>query len=284
VLNPQIPIQLARKLHWLSYLFEEEEENETREEVLEAISDFQDQIALLEKRSYRFPLLVDDYVANYMIGQEEDGDIPEDLSELSIESDPAQIQSYLYHKYGYVESITQTNLKHDWYYSTNDATWIILSGTLIEFSILEHLINVYRNYVFKPLELQEASVLVTDNLDTIVFNQVEAVKYPFNQITNAQECVTDIYQLKKNRTIDKLSATKFKQNLLSSNGDVLIVIDQMAQYIFFRDNLTTVSEETLISLSKRLPTLNAYLDNLQDNRGKRREKLIAYNKKIVYEP
>src|SRR5581483_5476107 len=255
VLTPQNPTELAKKLYWLSYLFEDEEEDEYEEkndlisEVREAALDFQDHINLFEKKDYHFPLLVDDYFANFVIGLGEDSDdLPDEIEEINRDL-PVQIQNYLYQNHSYIQSPYWQSLHYNFYTSVPDDAWLILSNTPIELSILEQMLDVYKTPVFKPLELQDASVIGAQDFEMIVFNNVEAIKYPFPQLTKAQECVADIYQIMNGVPIDS-TATKVKQNLLSSYGDILIVADQIAQYIFFGDLIPKVPEETLKELAR----------------------------------
>jgi hypothetical protein len=216
VLTPQNPAELAKKLHWLSNLFadakEEEDEGEKRLEVIETVSEFRDQLGLFEKKKYYFPLLLDDYFANYMRGLSEDSEIPEDISEVD-QDDPIQIAGYIYQRHHYIRALYPHDLELEIYCSAKDSSWIILSASLIEPAKLKDVLAVYRNSLSESIELQEASVVATQSFDTVVFNHVEAVKYPFEQLIKAQECVAEIsFLLKKGVTRDPLKATKVKKN------------------------------------------------------------------------
>jgi hypothetical protein len=281
VFSPQNSTELAKKLHWLSFRFREwEEDNGIEEGIHEEIIDFQEHLGLFDKKKLHFPLLADDYFSNYMASLGEDSyDAADDISDISEidKNNPAQIQSYISHKYNYLQSMYEQNLPGDLYYSLEDSTWIVFSDSLIEIATLEQLLENYRNHVFKPLELQEASVIATQTFDTIVLNKLEAVKYPFERLTKAQECVAEIYSIKNGAKIDISKSTRVKKNLLSSYGDILIVVDQMAQYIFFGDLLPKIPMETLSKFAKSSSILEAYLNNLQENLDQRTQKVKDYN-------
>jgi hypothetical protein len=60
-----------------------------------------------------------------------------------------------------------------------------------------------------------------------------------------------------------VKSTKVEKNFLSTTGDILIVVDQMAQYLFFRDVLPKIPAETLRKTAENSPALKTYLYNLQ---------------------
>lgn len=260
MLTPQNPAELAQKLHELSKLFAETDDEYDKIDELEAVSEFQDQLHLFDNRKYLFPLLFENYFFNYIIGLHEDSDIPEDASEVD-KDDPIQVQGYIYKQYNYIRSLYPHDLEHDLYRSAKKSAWVIPSASLIEVAKLEQMLAVYGDRRFKPIELQDASVIATQTFDTVVFSQGRVIKYPFEELTNAQKCIADISFIKKGITIDPRSATKVKKNLLSDSDDILIVVDQMAQYIFFGDALPTVPRETLSKMAESSPPLKAYLDN-----------------------
>ena len=260
VLTPQNPAELAQKLHELSKLFAENEDDDEYDEIdmLEAVSEFQDQLHLFEEKKYHFPLLFENYFFNYIIGLHEG--IPEDISEVD-KDDHLQVQEYIHENSGYIQSLYPHGLACDFYRSAWNSAWIILSDSLIDVAKLEQMLAVYGDRRFKPIELQDASVIATQNFDSVVFSQGRVIKYPFEQLTKAQQCVADISFIKKGITIDPQSAAKAEKNLLSDSDDILIVVDQMAQYIFFGDALLTVPRETLSKMAESSPQLSAYLDN-----------------------
>ena len=249
VFIPKNLTELTSKLIWLATPFEEDSEEDI--EFQEIYHNFAES---LETRKLHFPEIADGYLANFMGGECDLGD--NEVEELH--------SKYPERRHQFWKSFASNNIGYDFYVSQH--SWIIP----LEVNA-ETLLRKFGGFENEMPPLEEAEYLSLMNLQPIVFNKTIVVRFPQERLYDAQKCAKDIWDEKffiKNykssgesdsqlrdifQTVSQLGKGIYIEDIqqrinkifLSREGEILILCDNVAQYIFFNDSHKQIKYETL---------------------------------------
>ncbi len=153
-------------------------------------------------------------------------------------------------RYGFWRSFASNNIDYTFYNSSRHG-WIVPLSVNVE-----TLLKDYGGFINRLPQLAEAMQISSLNLPSITFNQTNIVIYPEDKINNSRECARHIWFICTNSQARRISSgikeyRKFygighiKKLLLSTEGDILIVHDEVAQYVFFDDSLKRIKNEVI---------------------------------------
>ena len=214
--------------------------------------DFQNQLFDSNKPRVIFHELADSYMANLVAGN-----CDLSLSENDLRS---LYKDYPEEEFGFWHSFLSPYLNYDLY--SSPWAWIIPydANKNEEPHNIEPLLLSYGG-MSENFIMEEADNLVFNSLPSIVLSQSVMMKFPRMGFNIAQKCAYSI--LKKNNTslpsidsgfysnsnpkVNHFRDVKTHQILLSEDGSLMIVRDDLAQYIFFVDHYG-YSSATEISL------------------------------------
>ncbi len=201
----------------------------------------------LEKRKLYFPDLADRYLANFVAGihylyEDEEEEKREKIIENLYNDNPEW-------RYGFWRSFASNNVGYDFYISSN--SWIVPLNAHVE-----ELLKEYGGFRNKVPPLEEAEQISSLKLASIVFNKANIVLYPQDKIYSARKCAQDVWftssdcearrsksEIKKYRQFYGIGY--IEKFLLSTDGDILIVCDEVTRYIFFDDSLGRIKNEVI---------------------------------------
>ena len=246
---------LAQKLIWLSAIFDDERDldwdDEEYAEVREEISEFE---ANLEGRILHFPDLADLYAVNSLAGEYDvDDRLVDELHTIHSER-----------KYGFWRSFVSYKVGFDCYVS--QYCWIIprdQNATLV--------MQEYGGFESGFPSLELAHLLSIGQLPSVLLSKNNLMTFPEQTVREARECAEAIWlSAPRHRVIREgsftnadysgyiewddrsekiadcrvkalLEGNKTEEFLVSFDGDVLMVVDTIAKYIFFSDSLTRLT-------------------------------------------
>ncbi|HLP89541.1 MAG TPA: hypothetical protein VK184_13240 [Nostocaceae cyanobacterium] len=253
IFRPKNITKLIDKLKWLTINTED-----NPKEYLEFENIYDDFRCNLENRKLNFPDIADSYWGNVMVGIHELGD--ETTHEI-----------YARHpelKHYFFRSFISNNISYDFYVS--EYCWIVPLDENIEV-----LLQSYGANYGQSIDLEEAYFLSIINLPSLIFNKRNVVKLPHRQLYQAQKCAEDIWNEKfaleminkDGRILDiqdskireiymlrKLSGThldisdlqkEIKKIFLSRDTNILVLCDNVCQYVFFWDSIEKINYQDL---------------------------------------
>ena len=245
IFQPKDLIGLTQKIYLLLPMFDEDLCFDELDNKLQNMYD--DFVDNLEQCNLCFPDLADRYLANFVAG------IPYLYEDEEEEERDKQIEN-LYNdhpewRYGFWRSFASNNVGYDFYISSN--SWIVPLNAHVEELLKEY--GGFRNNI-PPLE--EAEQISSLKFTPIVFNKANIVLYPQNKIYNAREFTQNIWftsfdcEARRRKSGIQLYRQFYgigyiKKLLLSTEGDILIVCDEVAWYIFFDDSLGKIKNEVI---------------------------------------
>ncbi|MEQ9549751.1 MAG: hypothetical protein RIM23_09050 [Coleofasciculus sp. G3-WIS-01] len=246
---PKNLTELTTKLLWLATPFEEDSEEDI--EFQEIYDDFAES---LETRKLYFPEIADGYMANIVAGECDLCLSDEEVKELQ--------SKYPERRHEFWKSFASNNIGYDFYVSGH--CWILPLGVNAE-----TLLSKFGGCKSELFPLEEAQYLSVMNLHPIVFNDTSVVRFPQERLYDAQKCAKDIWTedflinnssvVSKKQILDTLKTViqlgegiyiediqgRINKIFLSREGEVLILCDNVAQYIFFNDTHKKLKHEIL---------------------------------------
>ncbi|MEG4493676.1 hypothetical protein [Microcoleus sp. D3_18_C4] len=234
----------------------------------------------LENRILRFPEIGDLYRGNCVGGQE-------DSYHYSLDRDYfIELHSKYPEEIHYFwRSFLSNEIGYDFYVSQK--SWIVPLGVDIK-----ELLKRYGGFKNEVPDLEAAEYLSLLNCPPIAFQNKNLIIFPDSEVYQAQKCAEYMWfespECQKNRDnmrgkIMKLgidittipfysntaeNRTQIQKILLSIEGDVLIVQDMMAQYVFFSKTLKKIKpedvEKYLESISKLSESLRTVMGQTTD--------------------
>lgn len=201
----------------------------------------------IEKIPLYFPELADSYLANFVVGIDY-------LYEDEEEEERDKLIKNLYNahpewRYGFWRSFASNNVGYDFYISSN--AWIVPLNAPVE-----ELLKKYGGFRNNLPSLEAAEQISSLKLDPIVFNKANIVLYPLNKIYEARECARDVWftsidcevrrsqsGIKEYRHFSNIGS--IEKLLLSTEGNILIVCDEVTQYVFFDDSIGRIKNEVI---------------------------------------
>jgi hypothetical protein len=190
----------------------------------------------------RFPELADDYMANSLFSS----DIPAEAAHEEYTQHPE-------HRYGFWRSFKSKNVGCDFYVS--ETAWILPHDADIELPLVHA-----GEFNLGVPDLYEATQVTISNFLPIVFNKNSIVRYPVYEIMKAQKCAEEIFTVNniENDYSEVIEVSnRITQIFLSEEGDLLLMSDPIAQYIFFYDSLPQVSPKVLEIITEEMNILFA---------------------------
>lgn len=210
-----------------------------------------------------FPELADEYMVNLIAGTYDWG--------FDADEEREHYAQYPEEEFGFFRSYISPHVNYAVYTST--WAWIVPSYSMYREFIpdLDQLLLLYAGFGNKLPVMQEANVFSIGVLQPVILNKWVMMLFPRENYEVARECANAI--LKKMTTVTKREHLEKSVSLfhaprpllafsvrLSEDGHLMIIRDEIAQYIFFRNSPDTSFREGLNSLSKGLNSLS----NLQE--------------------
>ena len=280
VFQPNNIAGLAQQLMWLFPLSDLDLDDDYPVDLYNEYEEFRGN---LENRILRFPELGDLYRGNCVAGQE-------DSYHYSLDRDYfIELHSKYPEEIHYFwRSFLSNEIGYDFYVSQK--SWIVPLGVDIK-----ELLKRYGGFKNEVPDLEAAEYLSLLNCPPIAFQNKNLIIFPESDVYQAQKCAeymwfespecdkirdnmrAKIIQLGidittipflLNSYINQENRTQIQKNLLSIEGDVLIVQDRIAQYILFPKTLKKIKpedgEKYLESISKLSESLRTLIGRTTD--------------------
>jgi hypothetical protein len=245
VFQPENLIDFTQNLYLLLPTFEDTSFDELDVNIQEMYEEFVDS---LEEPKLSFPDLGDLYLANFVGGiyylyeDEEEEEREKLIEELYIENPEW--------RYGFWRSFASNNIDYNFYNSSSHG-WIVPLSVNIE-----TLLKDYGGFINRLPQLEEAKKISSLNLPSITFNKTNIVIYPEDKINKSRECAQHIWFTSTNSKARRISSGireyrdfygigHIEKLFLSPEGDILIVHDEVAQYVFFDDSFKRIKNEVI---------------------------------------
>jgi hypothetical protein len=206
---------------------------------------------LFEQQLTRFPSIATDFMANWIMSRKaffDPGDVFAGSNEATVEDgisweeDSEYDTNHPEYYYGFWKSFFWRTMGQEYYVSSEDVFIAPLDASLKK--ILENEIDI--DFNFETLE--EASFRVEDQIlpdealpKAIAFTKTISFSYNYDLIKNAKLCAREIVARNPGGGLAKSAFLSNTGNnnkcFLSRNGKILVLQDEIAQYIFIQNVL-----------------------------------------------
>ncbi len=214
--------ELAKLIYYYSKWYSQTNEP-TSDDSLEHAEEISEYESNLEKTTFKFPDLIDDYYANLVNAAyyEIVSNYFEDEEESFFKK---EYKKYPERKYGFWKSASSNNVNSEYFVSTD--SWIIPSN-----SNIERILELYSG-IEQSLEFEHAEIHKYEDKNVII-NKSNAVWFSKdNELNRAKNCSSNVLT----RYIEKSKKIK-TEFFLSQYGDVLLIKESSFYYVFFLYNV-----------------------------------------------